>query len=84
MNLEAMWQRLEEQLVAAAHRGVVPVHFQHTQSCLNSQTQNLRQPLAVVEGKKPLDGCSGGAPVSGSHIYTDQLSVSPQSQSQWR
>lgn len=53
MDLAAMWQRLEEQLVAAAHRGVVPVHFQPTQSCLNSQTQNLRQPLAVVEGKEP-------------------------------
>lgn len=47
----AMWHRLEEQLVAAANRGVIPVNFQPTQYCLNSQTQNLRQPLAVMEGK---------------------------------
>lgn len=47
----AMWHRLEEQLVAAANRGVIPVNFQPTQYCLNSQTQNLRQPLAVMEGE---------------------------------
>lgn len=47
----AVWQRLEEQLVAAANRGTVPANFQPSQCCLNSQTQNLRQPLAVVEGK---------------------------------
>lgn len=53
----AMWQRLEEQLVAAANRGTVPANFQPSQSCLNSQTQNLRQPLAVVEGKaEPIHG----------------------------
>eukprot|EP00066_Takifugu_rubripes_P023444 XP_011612710.1 PREDICTED: trafficking protein particle complex subunit 8 [Takifugu rubripes] len=45
----AIWHRLEEQLVAAANRGVIPVNFQPTQYCLNSQTQNLRQPLAVME-----------------------------------
>lgn len=50
-DLAAMWQRLEEQLVAAANRGVIPVNFQPAQYCLNSQTQNLRQPLAVVEGR---------------------------------
>lgn len=52
-DLAAVWQRLEEQLVAAANRGVVPVNFQPTQYCLNSQTQNLRQPLAVMEGEGP-------------------------------
>lgn len=46
-----MWFHLEEQLVAAANRGVVPVNFLPTQFCLNSQTDNLRHPLAVVEGK---------------------------------
>lgn len=51
VDLAAMWHRLEEQLVAAANRGVIPVNFQPTQYCLNSQTQNLRQPLAVMEGK---------------------------------
>ncbi|CAB1332152.1 unnamed protein product [Coregonus sp. 'balchen'] len=45
----AMWQDLEEQVVAAANRGVVPATFQPTQCCLNSQTDNLRIPLAVVE-----------------------------------
>uniref|UniRef100_A0A8C7XGJ3 Trafficking protein particle complex subunit 8 n=1 Tax=Oryzias sinensis TaxID=183150 RepID=A0A8C7XGJ3_9TELE len=47
-ELSAMWSRLEEQLVAAANRGIVPVGFQPTQCCLNSQTDNLRQPLAVL------------------------------------
>lgn len=51
VDLAAMWHRLEEQLVAAANRGIIPVNFQPTQSCLNSQTQNLHQPLAVMEGK---------------------------------
>uniref|UniRef100_A0A673W7P1 Trafficking protein particle complex subunit 8 n=1 Tax=Salmo trutta TaxID=8032 RepID=A0A673W7P1_SALTR len=48
-DLAAMWQDLEEQVVAAAKRGVVPATFQPTQCCLNSQTDNLRFPLAVVE-----------------------------------
>ncbi|GAA6231935.1 trafficking protein particle complex subunit 8 [Lates japonicus] len=48
-DLAAMWCHLEEQLVAAANRGIVPVNFQPTQCCLNSQTDNLRHPLAVVE-----------------------------------
>uniref|UniRef100_A0A8C7HEP0 Trafficking protein particle complex subunit 8 n=1 Tax=Oncorhynchus kisutch TaxID=8019 RepID=A0A8C7HEP0_ONCKI len=48
-DLAAMWQDLEEQVVAAAKRGVVPATFQSTQCCLNSQTDNLRFPLAVVE-----------------------------------
>uniref|UniRef100_A0AAX7T9I1 Trafficking protein particle complex 8 n=1 Tax=Astatotilapia calliptera TaxID=8154 RepID=A0AAX7T9I1_ASTCA len=48
-DLSAMWCHLEEQLVASANGGVVPVNFQPTQCCLNSQTDNLRHPLAVVE-----------------------------------
>ncbi|KAM7410650.1 hypothetical protein PAMA_001877 [Pampus argenteus] len=49
LDLAAMWCRLEEQLVAAVNRGVVPGNFQPTQCCLNSQTNNLHHPLAVVE-----------------------------------
>ncbi|XP_028442917.1 trafficking protein particle complex subunit 8 isoform X2 [Perca flavescens] len=45
----AMWGHLEEQLVASANRGTVPANFQPTQCCLNSQTDNLRHPLAVAE-----------------------------------
>ncbi|KAM4629221.1 trafficking protein particle complex subunit 8 isoform 2-T2 [Polymixia lowei] len=48
-DLAAMWCHLEEQVVATANRGVVPATFQPTQCCLNSQTDNLRFPLAVVE-----------------------------------
>uniref|UniRef100_A0A672YVX3 Trafficking protein particle complex 8 n=1 Tax=Sphaeramia orbicularis TaxID=375764 RepID=A0A672YVX3_9TELE len=48
-DLTAMWVHLEEQLVASANRGVIPVTFQPTQYCLNNQTDNLRLPLAVVE-----------------------------------
>uniref|UniRef100_A0A669EP65 Trafficking protein particle complex subunit 8 n=1 Tax=Oreochromis niloticus TaxID=8128 RepID=A0A669EP65_ORENI len=48
-DLSAMWCHLEEQLVASANGGVVPGNFQPTQCCLNSQTDNLRHPLAVVE-----------------------------------
>ncbi|CAJ1060133.1 trafficking protein particle complex subunit 8 [Xyrichtys novacula] len=48
-DLAAMWCNLEEQLVAASNRGIVPVNFQPTQCCLNSQTDNQRCPLAVVE-----------------------------------
>lgn len=50
-DLAAMWCQLEEQLVAAANRGIVPVNFLPTQFCLGNQTDNLRHPLAVVEGK---------------------------------
>ncbi|XP_042370253.1 trafficking protein particle complex subunit 8 isoform X2 [Plectropomus leopardus] len=48
-DLAAMWCNLEEQLVAAANKGIVPANFQPTQCCLNSQTDNLRHPLAVAE-----------------------------------
>ncbi|KAF7646234.1 hypothetical protein LDENG_00191260, partial [Lucifuga dentata] len=48
-DLAAMWGHLEEQVVAAANRGVLPVNFQPTQCCLNSQTDNTRHPLAVVD-----------------------------------
>lgn len=51
LDMAAMWCHLEEQLVAAANRGIVPVNFQPTQYCLNSQTDNLRHPLAVMEGE---------------------------------
>lgn len=50
----SMWGHLEEQLVASANRGVVPGNFQPSQCCLNSQTDNLRCPLAVAEGKTQL------------------------------
>ncbi|XP_061681125.1 trafficking protein particle complex subunit 8 isoform X2 [Syngnathoides biaculeatus] len=45
----SMWRELEEQLVAAANRGGAPANFQPSQCYLNSQTDNLRHPLAVVE-----------------------------------
>ncbi|XP_076583417.1 trafficking protein particle complex subunit 8 isoform X2 [Chaetodon auriga] len=48
-GMAAMWYHLEEQLVAAANRGTIPVNFQPTQCCLNSQTDNLHHPLAVME-----------------------------------
>ncbi|XP_075997687.1 trafficking protein particle complex subunit 8 isoform X2 [Genypterus blacodes] len=48
-DLAAMWCHLEEQVATAANRGVLPANFQPTQCCLNSQTDNLRYPLAVVE-----------------------------------
>lgn len=51
LELAAMWCRLEEQLVAAANQGVIPVNFQPSQYCLNNQTDNLHHPLAVMEGK---------------------------------
>lgn len=44
-----LWRELEERVVAAANRGSVPNTFQPSQCCLNSQTDNLRYPLAVVE-----------------------------------
>ncbi|XP_067454174.1 trafficking protein particle complex subunit 8 isoform X1 [Thunnus thynnus] len=49
LDLAAMWCNLEEQLVAAVNRGVIPGNFQPTQCCLNNQTDNLHHPLAVVE-----------------------------------
>ncbi|KAG7488409.1 hypothetical protein MATL_G00034240 [Megalops atlanticus] len=48
-DLSQQWKELEEQVVAIVNRGVVPVNFQPTQYCLNSQTDNMRFPLAVVE-----------------------------------
>uniref|UniRef100_A0A8C5G6M8 Trafficking protein particle complex 8 n=1 Tax=Gouania willdenowi TaxID=441366 RepID=A0A8C5G6M8_GOUWI len=50
-DVSAIWCHLEEQLVAAANRGIVPANFRPTQCCLNKHTDNLRHPLAVVEGK---------------------------------
>ncbi|XP_056336696.1 trafficking protein particle complex subunit 8 isoform X1 [Danio aesculapii] len=44
-----LWRELEERVVSAANRGSVPNTFQPSQCCLNSQTDNLRYPLAVVE-----------------------------------
>uniref|UniRef100_W5K4I0 Trafficking protein particle complex subunit 8 n=1 Tax=Astyanax mexicanus TaxID=7994 RepID=W5K4I0_ASTMX len=44
-----LWAELEEQVVAVANRGSVPISFQPTQYCLSSHTDNLRYPLAVVE-----------------------------------
>lgn len=54
VDLANMWSQLEEQLVASANQGIVPVNFQPSQYCLNSQTDNLRQPLAVMGGKRSL------------------------------
>ncbi|XP_051501552.1 trafficking protein particle complex subunit 8-like isoform X2 [Myxocyprinus asiaticus] len=48
-DLSHLWRELEERLVALANRGVVPITFQPSQCCLNSQTDNLRNPLAVME-----------------------------------
>ncbi|XP_051953858.1 trafficking protein particle complex subunit 8-like isoform X2 [Xyrauchen texanus] len=48
-GLSQLWRELEEQVVAAANRGTVPVTFQPSQCCLNSQMDNLKNPLAVVE-----------------------------------
>uniref|UniRef100_A0A8C0YCX3 Trafficking protein particle complex subunit 8 n=1 Tax=Cyprinus carpio carpio TaxID=630221 RepID=A0A8C0YCX3_CYPCA len=48
-DLSQLWRELEEQVVAVANRGTVPITFQPSQCCLNSQTDNLRYPLAVVE-----------------------------------
>ncbi|KAM3619618.1 uncharacterized protein V6R79_010941 [Siganus canaliculatus] len=48
-DLAAMWGQLEEQLVASAKSGIVPVNFHPSQCCLNRQTDNQRNPLAVVE-----------------------------------
>ncbi|KAM6962723.1 trafficking protein particle complex subunit 8 [Aplochiton taeniatus] len=48
-DLAAMWRELEKQAVATVNRGLIPVTFHPTQCCLNSQTDNLRFPLAVVE-----------------------------------
>ncbi|XP_073673155.1 trafficking protein particle complex subunit 8 isoform X3 [Garra rufa] len=48
-DLSQLWRELEERVVAVANRGTVPITFQPSQCCLNSQTDNLRYPLAVVE-----------------------------------
>lgn len=56
-DLSQMWRELEERVVAVANRGTVPVTFQPSQCCLNSQTDNLRYPLAVVEGTFPPSTC---------------------------
>ncbi|KAM8888090.1 trafficking protein particle complex subunit 8 isoform 1-T1 [Synchiropus picturatus] len=48
-DVAAMWAKLEEQLLIAVNRGVLPVTFQPSQCCLHEQTDNLRHPLAVVE-----------------------------------
>ncbi|XP_066533154.1 trafficking protein particle complex subunit 8 isoform X2 [Hoplias malabaricus] len=44
-----LWAELEEQVVAVANKGSVPISFQPTQYCLSVQTDNLRYPLAVME-----------------------------------
>lgn len=44
-----LWAELEEQVVAVANRGSVPISFQPTQYCLSSHTDNLRYPFAVVD-----------------------------------
>ncbi|XP_032875370.1 trafficking protein particle complex subunit 8 isoform X1 [Amblyraja radiata] len=43
------WKELEERVVAIVNKGAIPQNFQYTQYCLNSQTDNLRFPVAVVE-----------------------------------
>uniref|UniRef100_A0A3B3UAB1 Trafficking protein particle complex subunit 8 n=1 Tax=Poecilia latipinna TaxID=48699 RepID=A0A3B3UAB1_9TELE len=48
-DLSVLWCQLEEQLAASANRGILPSNFQTTQCCLNSQTNNLHHPLAVIE-----------------------------------
>ena len=65
-DLAAVWQDLEEQVVAAANRGVVPSTFYPTQCCLNSQTDNLHFPLAVVEGKNSYSPPYNTSPISSS------------------
>lgn len=52
VDLANMWCHLEEQLVASTNKGVVPLNFQPSQYCLNSQTDNLLQPLAVMGGTR--------------------------------
>ncbi|XP_014330677.1 trafficking protein particle complex subunit 8 [Xiphophorus maculatus] len=47
-DLSVLWCQLEEQLAASANRGILPSNFQPTQCCLNSQTNNLHHPLAVI------------------------------------
>ncbi|XP_034036210.1 trafficking protein particle complex subunit 8 isoform X2 [Thalassophryne amazonica] len=48
-DLAAMWCQLEEQVVVSANQATIPVNFQPTQCCLNSQTDNTHYPLAVIE-----------------------------------
>ncbi|XP_064409705.1 trafficking protein particle complex subunit 8 isoform X2 [Latimeria chalumnae] len=43
------WKDLEEQVVAVVNKGTLPANFQPTQYCLNSQTDNSRFPLSVVQ-----------------------------------
>ncbi|KAM9307992.1 trafficking protein particle complex subunit 8 [Gastrophryne carolinensis] len=43
------WKELEEQVVAVVNRGVLPLNFQPTQYCLNSNSDNSKFPLAVVQ-----------------------------------
>ncbi|XP_043921778.1 trafficking protein particle complex subunit 8 [Protopterus annectens] len=43
------WKELEEQGVSVIYKGTLPPNFQTTQYCLNSQTDNSRYSLAVVE-----------------------------------
>ncbi|XP_057698000.1 trafficking protein particle complex subunit 8 isoform X2 [Corythoichthys intestinalis] len=45
----AVWRRLEERLAAAANGGTVPANFRPSQCYLDSRTDNLHHPLAVVE-----------------------------------
>lgn len=52
VELANVWRHLEEQLVASTNKGVVPLNFQPSQYCLNSQTDNLPQPLAVMGGTR--------------------------------
>ncbi|XP_078254155.1 trafficking protein particle complex subunit 8 isoform X2 [Rhinoraja longicauda] len=58
------WKELEERVVAVVNRGAIPQNFQHTQYCLNSQTDNLRFPVAVVE-----------EPVTVEVVFTNPLKV---------
>ncbi|XP_030069726.1 trafficking protein particle complex subunit 8 isoform X2 [Microcaecilia unicolor] len=42
------WKELEEKAVTTVNKGVIPLHFQPTQYCLSSYSDNSRFPLAVV------------------------------------
>ncbi|XP_069778658.1 trafficking protein particle complex subunit 8 isoform X2 [Narcine bancroftii] len=58
------WKELEERVVAVVNKGTIPQTFQHTQYCLNSLTDNLRFPVAVVE-----------EPVTVEVVFKNPLSV---------
>lgn len=77
VELANMWRHLEEQLVASTNKGVVPLNFQPSQYCLNSQTDNLPQPLAVMGGRR-----SGGRHAL-NHTRPDSLSLSRQNPFWW-